>query len=287
MKSRSILLYLLLVTSPTVSVTYKLTHPGYNSGLFCVFHTVLGALDFYENSSDCSGLIVDFADRGLYYDTQHGLNWWEYYFEPIRLCPHDTQLSEFTDTTKANFAWHAHSKMSRERGNELIQKYIHLKPHLQIKLNGFIEKYFIGNRVIGVHYRGTDKKEEAQTITYKEVVDLIDQETDFLNSAKIFVATDDANFLVFMHKKFPGKIVSLDAIRSQDEKPVHCCPGNEYQKGEEAVLDCLLLSQCTKLYKMVSNLSDASAKFNPFIPVINLNHYLPDKAGPAMPTDSI
>jgi hypothetical protein len=44
-----------------------------------------------------------------------------------------------------------------------------------------------------------------------------------------------------------------------------------YKKGEDAVIDCVLLSRCSKLYKMASNLSDTSCKFNPLISVTNLN----------------
>jgi hypothetical protein len=88
---------------------------------------------------------------------------------------------------------------------------------------------------------------------------------------KIFVATDEEPFLEFMQKKFPGKVAAIDAIRSKNGAPIHTSARNGYKKGEDALIDCILLSKCSKLYKMASNLSDVSMRFNPFVPVIHLN----------------
>ena len=236
---------------------------------------VLGALDFYEKTSKCDGLVVDFSNKGVYYEPQYGPSWWEYYFE--RICLHKNgpllvnSTVEFTDACKAYFADEAQSKISREHGHDLIKKYIHLKPHIEDQLDIFTEKYFAGNYVIGIHYRGTDKVSEAPTMSYEEVFNYIHREITLKLNAKFFVATDDAHFLNFMHAKFPGKIITLDAMRSYDQNPVHYALGNGYRKGKEALLDCLLLSRCAKLYKMCSNLSDSSLIFNPSLPVIHLN----------------
>ena len=44
-----------------------------------------------------------------------------------------------------------------------------------------------------------------------------------------------------------------------------------FQKGEDAVLDCLLLSRCQVLIRTASNLSQCSALINPDVPEIALN----------------
>ncbi len=262
------------IHSMTLPEAYKLTHPLYNPGLFSVFNTVLGVLDYYETSPTCEGLEVDFGDQGLFYDSAHGANWWEYYFEPVRLKKKDgVEFAEkFPTYKKINFSITAQFMMSRERGNELIQKYVHLKPHVQKKLDSFVEQHFKNNTIIGVHYRGTDKKSEAPTLSYEEVATTIKREMESGQYTKIFIATDDENFVTFMREKFPEKIICLDAIRSCNGTPVHYPSSQDmYKKGEDAVIDCLLLVRCSKLYKMASNLSDTSVKFNPNMPVINLN----------------
>lgn len=273
MKAISFLFCFACIPTMTLSTAYKLTHPLYNPGLFSVFNTVLGALDYYETTPSCEGLAVDFGNQGLFYDDTHGTNWWEYYFEPIQLKKVDGVITEekFPTYKKITLSLAAEFKMSRERGSELIKKYVRLKPHVQKRLDTFMEKHFKDN-VIGVHYRGTDKKSEASTLSYEEVASSLEKEIDSDEHTKIFVATDDENFITYMQTRFPGKIICLDAIRSHDDKPIHYPRSNDmYKKGEDAVIDCLLLSRCSKLYKMASNLSDTSCKFNPLLSVTNLN----------------
>jgi hypothetical protein len=258
--------------APNVCSSYTLTHPLYNPGFFSVFNTVLGALDHYDQNKDHVSLMVNFEDQGHYYDATKGENWWQYYFEPIKLGNDQSYQDKFPTYQKVIFALETHFIMSRERGAELIEKYIKLKPHIQEKLDAFIHEHYHGP-VIGVHYRGTDKKlTEAPAVPYIDVVDKLTEEISKSPESMIFVATDDENFLSLMKRSFPDKIIALDAIRSRTDAPVHLCPsGDHYKKGEDAVLDCLLLSKCSKLFKMASNLSETSLKFNPTLSVVQLN----------------
>ena len=76
----------------------------------------------------------------------------------------------------------------------------------------------------------------------------------------------------FMRIKFAEKVIYLDAIRSRDGTALHTSKVyDKYTLGEDALVDCLLLSKCTKLYKTASNLSDTAVKFNPNIPYVNLS----------------
>lgn len=265
------LFFLIIISSSVFSDSYKLTHPLYNPGFFSVFNTVLGALEFYENSPSCHGLVVDFEEKGLFYDEEHGANWWEYYFEPVRLGVQDLkQMEKFPTYKKIIFSLTAQFQMSRLRGYALIQKYIKLKPDLQRKIDSFACEHFKDYTIIGVHYRGTDKKSEAPIVSYDEIYNAVKNEAK--EGVRFFIATDDANFLEYMQDKFPDIIVAADAIRSKDNKPIHYPHAdNSYKKGEDAIIDCILLSKCSKLYKMASNLSDTSMKFNPSMPVIHIN----------------
>lgn len=257
---------------PLCSRTYTLNLPDPNAGFFSIFNGVVGALDYYEQKKDCDGLVIDFGTQGLYYDANRGPNWWEYYFEPIRINAHDPYRTEFPNYKKIILSLTGQFDLSRTRAYELIKKYIHLKPHIHNKLQTFMQQHFAQFHVIGIHYRGTDKHAEAPTVSYEHVASTVRKELASNAHVRFFVATDDENFLVFMHKEFPGRVVSRDALRSKDGKPVHFAKHlNAYQKGEDAVLDCLLLSRCAKLYKMASNLSDTSLKLNPTLPVVRFN----------------
>lgn len=266
------LLSLVLFPMIASTVPYKLTHPLYNPGLFSVLNTVLGALEFYETSQDCDSLTVDFEDQGLYYNETQGENWLHYYFKPICHKADDTPEKKFPTYKKINFSLTAEFEMSRERGHELISKHIELQPALQEELDLFVKNNFADSYLVGVHYRGTDKKSEAPEVSYQTVSDHLRKELDQHNNVKFFIATDDADFLAFMQDEFPDKTIAINAVRSHDKKALHLSGRPDvYQRGKEAVLDCLLLSRCSKLYKMASNLSDCSIKFNPYMPVVELN----------------
>lgn len=253
---------------------YVLTLPLYNPGLFSTFNTVIGALDAYDRGI-ISGLHVDFAHEGWYFDPERGNNWWQYYFEPIVLGNSDCAIEKqfFPTYKKIALAYETQFEMSRERANELIQKYIRVRPDITQQIDDFCTEYFGENFVIGVHYRGTDKL-EAEPVSYESVIDhiqnVITMHAD--KQIKIFVATDDSRFATYVQEKFPHRVVMRNAMRSDTTTGVHM-RGDfaPYSKGEDAVIDCLLLSHCSILIKTASNLSDCSLQFNPHIPVIKLN----------------
>jgi hypothetical protein len=262
------------VHQPQQPPFYLLTLPLYNPGLFSVFNTVLGALDYYDRGL-ISGLRIDFGDHGWYFDSVRGSNWWNYYFEPIILGKNSDNVPEklFPTYQKISFAYESQFEMPRERAYELIQKYIHVLPHITQHIDIFWAQHLAGSFVIGVHYRGTDKL-EADPVSYDTIVEhiraIMADHPD--ESIKIFVATDDACFATFIREQFPQLLIMRDALRSDDTRGVHMRTDlDPYKKGEDVVIDCLLLSRCSVLIKMASNVSDCSLQFNPNIPVIRLN----------------
>ncbi len=294
----------------TQDAPYVLTLPCYNPGLFSAFNTVLGALDYYDRGL-ISGLRVDFGKQGWYFDASRGDNWWHYYFDPIAVGfsldtaehiknfpvvdpvgVHNKTISQtsailptlskfcyknseqlFPTYQKIVFAYESQFEMPPKRAHELIQKYIHVRPHIMQQIDAFWRQHCAGYFVIGVHYRGTDKL-EADPVSYDIVIghvhDLIAEHKD--KCIKIFVATDDAGFALYMKNQFPENLVMRDALRSDNAEGVHMrADFDPYKKGEDVVIDCLLLSKCSSLIKMASNVSDCSLQFNPDMPVIRLN----------------
>jgi hypothetical protein len=248
---------------------YVLHSPAYNPGMFSLFSTVLGFLDFYEEKG--SPIEVDFEKKGVYYDKKKGPNWWSYYFEPISFGKKGADAIEISDAQQSSFADKILSQMSREEGHRLIEKYIRIKKPLQKKIEAFANKHFKDQFVIGIHYRGTDKISESPRIEYEELYQEIDRAITDKTDFKLFVATDEVAFLDSISNRYKGKVVAIDAIRSSSGKAIHASRKNAYQKGEEALLDCVLLSKTDLLIRTPSNLSACSALFNPIIPVILLS----------------
>lgn len=244
------------------------------AGFFSIFNTVVGALDFIDRHD--AHMIIDFGTEGFYYDPSVGPNWWSYYFEPI--CSNISEQSIYKVfkqyQTNTIFSLTGQFILSRERAHYLINKYVHIKPHITAIIDRFVQDYFVGNYVIGIHYRGTDKVREASVVSYEHMRDqvLSIMERVIGKPVSIFVATDDAQFLIYMQQEFEYNVCALDALRSSDNKPVHTQTNvSNYKKGEDALVDCILLSKTDFLIKMASNLSDVSLQFNPQLPFIQVN----------------
>lgn len=243
------------------------------SGMFSQFHDVLSLLIAYEKGY-FTGIHVNF-DRGLYYDAKVGPNWWEYYCKPIHLG--DRDHSEIKRVTGVQIPNAIPRKQlityNRKKVYNLIKKYIHVKPQLTKKVTQFVEKYFKNHFVIGVHYRGTDKKIAAPRVRYEEVVTELNKKiSEVPNNYRIFVATDENDFIEYLKNLFPERVIYLqNVIRSTDGSPVHIHAKSRYKVGEDAILDCLVLSKTDYLIRTTSNLSQWSTYFNPKLPYKNLN----------------
>jgi len=245
------------------------------SGFFANFLAVIAGLDMYEKNG-YGGCGVEFP-YGYYLAPAVGPNWWEYYFEPININPElrtkKTQL--MNENMKVHGANSVISSMSRERAAELTKRYVHIKPHIQQKIDDFIIHHFDGHFIIGIHYRGTDKHEEAPTVPYEtfyqKLTEIIEEHK--FDDYRIFVATDEAAFIDYIKTMVDTtKLCYTNAIRSPNSKPVHVDSGYDpYQLGEDALIDCVLLSHCSVLIRNWSVLGSTSANINPDLLVISLN----------------
>lgn len=256
----------------------KMHATPHGQGFFSVFTTVLGLLDKYDNG-DYSGIYLNFGKGGFYYDPEKGDDWWSYYFQPIDqgIPPHN--LKPCSGQTHVHLAINCVRNLSKQRCHELITKYIRLKPHIQKTLDRFIAANFKDMFVLGVHYRGTDKASEAPRLDYESVLNAISLYS-FYHTGKelrIFVATDEADFLEEITTRFPNQVISYSTNRSINGNPLHKARENMYKQGEEALMDCLLLSRCDHLIRTSSNLSLCSTYFNPQLPVDLLNPGILDR----------
>ncbi len=250
-------------------------------GFFGDFLTALGALQLYEIKT-VSGVSIEYGTGGTYYDPAKGPNWWEYYFEPVHVGDREnatilvSQQGVRIGDGDYDLARLTEFNIYRKDAHALIKKYVHLKPHIKKKVKEIVKNTFGRGKVIGVHYRGTDKFVEDPLAPYEEVAQHVDNAlAEFAKKGsprvKIFVATDEQKFLDYMTARYPSKVIFYqESIRSVDGRPVHTTPVfDNYKRGEDALIDCLLLSKTDYLIKTSSNLSLCSAYFNPSIPMVH------------------
>jgi hypothetical protein len=251
-------------------------------GFFGDFLTALGALHLY-NVGFFSGVSIEYGTSGTYYDPAIGPNWWEYYFEPVHVgyqgdsFTHYSVLSVVVDDCLYDLPRMTEFNICRKDAHRLIEKFVKLKPHIVDKVNQIVENVFGYSSMIGVHYRGTDKWTEAPIASYDSVAAHVDKTISQLqeighDDIKIFVATDEQSFLDYMRERYPSKVVCYEeCARSSTGEAVHTSGiATPYKKGEDAIIDCLLLSKTDVILKTSSNLSLCSAYFNPDIPMVHM-----------------
>lgn len=244
---------------------FKITH---YPGMFASCVTILGFLDLCERGSIAGGR-VDLGTEGAYYDPLVGRNWWEYYFEPISVLCRPAKKTAECDRPTLYLCGKNSKNLSLQRMQELHRRYVKVKPHIQDKAEQFAAAYFQDDYIIGVHYRGTDKSKETPRVAYESVIEEVEKviAAHGEKTYKIFVCTDEEAFLREISAIFPGKVLCTDATRSSDRMPVHFARMRQCQLGEEALVDCLLLSRVDSLIRTPSYFSQYAGIMNPNLPI--------------------
>jgi hypothetical protein len=134
-----------------------------------------------------------------------------------------------------------------------------------------------GDEVIGVHFRGSDKRMEARRIPWETYAAAVDDCVGRFNASSVFVATDEAGFLEFMEQRYgAGMVWALDCQYLADGPiPAHFLEGNGFEKGREALVTMLILSMCNRCIRGPSNLSAFAKILNPALPIVMLGEPYP------------
>jgi hypothetical protein len=269
------------------------------SGLFGLFVQVLKCL---SASPELTSVVYWGRNSFCYWSDQgwHGaLNGWEYYFEPVsehsltdllRLKPErlalmtDRKLARYIESSDRLDAsrfvlMHKHRNDNdllnqdgvrnfRQIYGQVISERIRVKQHVLAEVNGFWHQHLEGERVIGIHYRSTDKPaelaERSDPTPSVSIDDYLDRALalDGAHDARFFLATEDELALERARQRLGNRLVSTQATRSRDSIPPHLAVGGP-RVGQEALVDCLLLARCHHLVHGVSNLSHAALLFSP------------------------
>jgi hypothetical protein len=221
-----------------------------------------------------------------YRSPQLGKDYFAYFFENIKLSEEDKlkiknkkiRISKISDISQLGLPENYDLKLTIPNAAGLVAKYIGIKEDVIDEVNSFCTAYF-GNNVLGLHYRGTDKKGEAPRVDWEKVTRNVQH---YLKNSSltdcVFISSDEIDFIHHIEKRlnqeFPrvSVIYRNDRYRSHDGRSLHLrFGGDNYHKGRDALVNCLLLSRCDVLMKTASILSAWSKLFNLELPVIMLN----------------
>lgn len=250
-------------------------------------------------------------NRSAFFDRSKGVTLWEQYFEPVRpfsytdltrlrkkvnieSCIHTLSTAEALRISEEHTnsvytypfgKWRIQGvgdldrwyNSQRKKGRETVAKYIRPKLSIQRKVDTFFEINLADSFVLGVHIRGTDLH-YAPAVSPAEYFPYVDEYIKKESSLKLIIATDQSQYLSVFEERYGNRVVSSNAFRSDNEiAPFQRKEISPYQKGEDVLVDILLLSKSNFLLKGCSNVGEMALYFNPKLECLDIG-YKKDKA---------
>ena len=169
------------------------------------------------------------------------------------------------------FINYAKSKVSSEWAYEIISR-LKIKKEIQQQVDEFINSNLRGDWV-GIHIRGTDVSHFRRKYRRLEIEDYITYIREVLEHRyKIFLCSDQTQFIERIHAAFPGRVFSRDILRSSDKTPLHRASKYAgHQQKRDAFIDFLVLAKASLVYTSGSYFVDTVRFFNPSIRIISLD----------------
>ena len=144
-----------------------------------------------------------------YISPQRGKDYFAYFFENIKLSPEDKlkiknkkiHISKISYISQLGLPESYDLKLTISNAAGLIAKYICIKEDVIDEVNSFCTASF-GNHVLGLHYRGTDKKVEAPRVDWEKVTRNV--QYYLKNSHKtdcVFISSDEIDFILYIEKQ--------------------------------------------------------------------------------------
>jgi len=233
----------------------------------------------------------------FFYEPERGDNVWEYYFEPVADVSHaelrsglecgsiePEQVHSFS--RKQIVDWH-HSDLDRiatfwahdvpedpvawmaakrALARRYVSEFVRVKPHVLAKVDAFANDWIGPQHTIGVHIRGTDfaYAEPTPPEAYFDAIDRYLAERGLADSYRIFLATDQNQFVDLFRRRFGDRLVTYDCLRSSGRKaPFKFAHESPYRRGEDVLIDVLLLSRCDFVFKGSAAVGECALWFEP------------------------
>ena len=240
-----------------------------NAGFFSNLRTTLSTVHYCESNSIKPYI---YWKDSIYNEASYGPNAWDYYFEQFYPKPGNSTYE------KAKQQYFKDKNILTNIVNRLVIK-DHILNKVEVFNNGLAHK-----SSLGVHVRLTDKltagshghwdpiegKPVSLDIYKRHISDYLDKN----NNTNIILCTDSVDAVEYMTNNFENVNYRNDVIRGNGSLSVHHHLHNEsnYKKGEDVLVDCLILSKCKHLIKGTSSVAVCSMIFNEKLTCDNLNH---------------
>ncbi|NRF41785.1 hypothetical protein [Pedobacter foliorum] len=218
-------------------------------GLFASFYCILYGLYICE-MEDIEPIIL-LGPNHLYYEEEHGSNIFNYFYsQEYDAIP---ELGKILVVNPIPFLyWCRISTSEKLKANMLIKKYFNLQIEFKKLIRLFKKENFGKSRILGVHYRGTDKIQETDLLPFRIYVEKIDFMLKNNMCDRIFFSTDELRLRLYMEKRYKKKLIMYDLEGDykdtlKNNKGLHFSTSSPFLHAKDALMECYLLSDCTML----------------------------------------
>ena len=234
-------------------------------GLYACLHCILYGLSICEEEGIRP--IIRLGSNHLYFDKSKGDNIFTYFFEQGQTPP--VKHPVMTVLNMGGYLnWCNISTKEKVYSNLLINKYFQLQNEMAELIDNFQKTHFGAYRMLGVHFRGTDKVQETPLASFTVYCRKIELLLDRNTCDKFFFATDELGLREYVKMRFREKVILYDVEGT--------LPGTEYSgvglhfipesssflNAKNAIVECYLLSRCDFL---MSSYKSSMSLFPTFI----------------------
>jgi hypothetical protein len=199
-------------------------------------------------------------------------NPWEYYFKPVSsLTYEDARQSPYSLGSSLVFPSGYPRKMLISQVQQLrdIAEAV-LKPvdEIECDVQETIRLLAADGLILGVHFRGQEQKTmpyHPLSPTSQQIFSAIDRALDLFGFERIFLATEDLDYLDMLVSRYGPRVFSLPHFRTRS--PVNAYrinprPKHRYLLGREILTDTLILSRCDGMVSSTSNVTEIARAIN-------------------------
>ena len=260
------------------SIIYILRQNGSGRGLFSLVSSTLCHLHLAERY----GLtpVVDFRSVKTEYDDRQFMvtdrfkrqNPWEFFFEPVSAFSCESSFENRTVLASSfGFPDGYPRKMLVSHVQELRDiavKYIRVAPDLVDELEKIKQDTLSGYNVLGVHFRRQEQKTmpfHPLSPTFAQMFAAIDMAISDYGFNRIFVASEDIDYVEAVLNRYPEMAVTLPHFRTR--APINAYrilprEKHKYLLGKEILFDTFILSACNGLVSSTSNVTEFARAYN-------------------------
>jgi len=249
-------------------VFYVIYRTPYEAGFFSNFSHVVGQLKLLENTNFIP--VVDFQNFKTFYNTENKINGtensWEYYFE--QLSPYSLEEVYQSKNVLFGDGQYPHSvTFTDEEKFEYYNRVFKVKQDIRELVSQY-DKFFEGNKVLGIHFRGKDMNifpNHPFGLTKEQMFKYTDEIIEKFGINKIYIATDEKKYLDDYIERYGDMVFFADNFRTEQINEFNINPreNHRYLLGREVLLDLLLLLKCNGLLHGTSNIPGIANIINP------------------------